>query len=220
MELSNCTKTTLVALLAIIVCQQPGLADSYMRNLGEQYFKAGQYQDAANILAIASSETPKDAYVHYLRASALAKLRQNAEAAGEYRMCVALDHGGVIGKYSQQALASLDPQKSKPKPKPSAQANAEADELARQRLTAECDAMVDRINKETDDKVKALEKERQAQIAVNAPNSIHNSPAANDAINKEYKGQTEALRAEEMSRVAAASAYYARKLSALKGPER
>jgi len=217
MKLARFTDRLLLAFIVFSMCQaQAPAANDYMRNLGEQYFKNGQYQDAANILAIASSEAPKDPYVHYLRANALAKLKQNAEAAAEYRLCAALDRAGTIGRYSQQALANLiPPQKGKPKSKPDA-TTAEADELTRQRLTVECDALVEKINKEAADKRNALEREKQARMTTSG--KPLDKLANNEAVEKEYNEKIVEVHAEEMDKVAAASAYYARKLSALRRP--
>jgi tetratricopeptide (TPR) repeat protein len=220
MKLARFTSRWLVAFAGMLVCQLHAVAagNEYMRNLGEQYFKQGQYQDAANILAIASSESPKDPYVHYLRAGALAKLRQNAEAAAEYRLCITLDRSGTIRQYSQQMLETLIPsQKAKAKSKPVSDATTpEDDEATRQRLTAECDAMIEKINKAADEKRKALEREKQARMTVNG--QPLEKLASNQAVEKEFNEKFATLHEQEMNEVSVASAFYARKLAALKRP--
>jgi len=221
MKFPRFTRRLIIAALAgTLLCQVQALAASndYMVNLGKQYFDQGQYQDAANIMAIASNERPRDPYVHYIRANALAKLRQNAEAAAEYRLCLMLDPTGTIGRYSQRALANLIPQpKTKPKSKPASDATtAEADEITRQKLTAECDATIEKINKEASAQRNALEKEKQSRLAVSGPPL--DRLAVNQPVEKEFSEKIAAVRKEEMDKIAAISAAYARKLSTLKRP--
>lgn len=219
MKLPHFASRLNIALAAMLLCQVQALSasDDYMVSLGKQYFDQGQYQDAANIMAIASSERPRDPYVHYIRANALAKLKQNAEAAAEYRLCLTLDPSGTIGRYSQQALANLIPQPKKPKSKPVSDATtAEVDEATRQKLTAECDAAIDKVNKEASDKRNALEKEKQARLLVNG--QPLDKLAVNQVVEKEYGEKIAAVQKEEMDKVAAISSAYARKLATLKRP--
>jgi len=219
MKVAGFTIGSIIISAGMFFCQVAALPENdYMVNLGVQYFQQGQYQDAANILAIASNERPRDPYVHYMRANALSRLKQNAEAAAEYKLSMSLDPSGKIGRYSQQALANLmPPPKTKPKPKPVSDATAaEADETTRQKLTAECDAIIEKINKEAAEKRSALEKEKQSRLVTTG--QPLDKLTINQAVEKEIGEKMAAVKKEEMDKVAAASALYARKLSALKRP--
>src|ERR1700733_9710258 len=96
-----------IMLLLTFLCQGRALADDYMLKLAERYYKAGDYQNAANSWESALVSSPNSAYAHYMRANALVKLNQISEAKAEYARAGALDLNGSIGAYSNQGLANL-----------------------------------------------------------------------------------------------------------------
>jgi hypothetical protein len=87
--------------------------------------------------------------------------------------------------------------------------NAERVE-AKNRLSARCDAKIDEINKQAEDKIRVLDKERQARLA--------NNLDSDDLVNKEFGRKIALLRAEAAGKVAETSAYYAHAISLLQAP--
>jgi tetratricopeptide (TPR) repeat protein len=166
----------------LLLCQQSLLADDYMLKLGERYYKAGDYENAANSFESSLKNNPNNAYTHYMRANALVNLKQTTEAGAEYTQAAALDPGGSIGTYSKQALATLSRQyaaaaqrsNADAKKQPANQGSDRTTSTApaemsddEKRLNAECDVKVAAINRETDDKIRALREEQSERIAAN-----------------------------------------------------
>jgi tetratricopeptide (TPR) repeat protein len=208
-----------IMLFVLLLCQAPALASNFLVRLAEKYYTRGEYQNAANVLALASADDPRNAYVHYMRANALALLKQPAEAGEEYRIAFTLDRSGLVGKYSKEGLAALldEHKPATPKLHPPVQVdtgpvpddNLEMVE-AKNRLSARCDAKIDEINKQAEDKIRVLDKERQERLANNVDND--------DLVNKEYGRKIAVLRAEAATKVAETSAYYAHAISLLQAP--
>jgi tetratricopeptide (TPR) repeat protein len=169
-------------LLTVFACQQSALAVSdYMARLGEKYYKAGSYENAANSFQTALKDHPGSAYLHYMRANALMMLKRNVEAADEYVQASSLDPLGQVGKYSQHALGVLSQTGTGDKPRRSATATAPGGDPGRstsassepvqsdleRQITAERDTKIAQINKETQDKIWQLEREKNDRIASN-----------------------------------------------------
>jgi tetratricopeptide (TPR) repeat protein len=209
----------LTMLIALLLSQAPAFASNFLVRLAEKYYKLGEYQNAANVLALASADNPRNAYVHYMRANSLALLKQHAEAGEEYKIAFALDRSGLVGRYSKEGLAALLDEHKAATPKlhppvevdtgPVPDDNVEMVE-AKNRLSVRCDAKIDQINKQAEDKIRVLDKERQERLANNVDND--------DLINKEYGRKIAILRAEAARRVAETSAYYAHSISLLQVP--
>jgi tetratricopeptide (TPR) repeat protein len=204
---------------AMLLSQAPAFASNFLVRLAEKYYKQGEYQNAANVLALASADDPRNAYVHYMRGNALALLKQHTEAGEEYKIALALDRSGLVGQYSKEGLAALQREHKSVTPKlhppvavdtgPVPDDNLEMVE-AKNRLSARCDAKIDEINKQAEDKIRAIDKERQDRLANNLDND--------DLVNKEYGRKIALLRAESARKVADTSAYYAHAISLLQLP--
>jgi tetratricopeptide (TPR) repeat protein len=183
MEAPVCTSRILLSFFVVFLCQGPSFADDYMLKLGDKYYKAGDYQNAANSWQSSLAANPKNAYAHYMLANALVNLKQNAQAGAEYTKAAELDPNGPIGTYSKQALATLTrqyanagqrsvansavPQRNSQST--SAQQTASPPEMSddEKRLNAECDTKISQINRETDDKIRALRQEQNDRLNAN-----------------------------------------------------
>jgi tetratricopeptide (TPR) repeat protein len=182
MKRSGCAIEFMLAALLVLLCQSRALAaDDYMLKLGERYYKAGDYKNAASSLQSALTTQPNNAYAHYMLANTLVNLKQNGQAATEYQKAAGLDPGGAIATYSNQALATLTrqyaqesqraaspvvPQKSTDA---SGQKSGSPPEMSddEKRLNAECDTKISQINRETQDRIMALRQEQNERIAAN-----------------------------------------------------
>jgi tetratricopeptide (TPR) repeat protein len=177
--------TPRIALLVLLmfICQRPSLADDYMAKLGDKYYKAGDYQNAANSWQSSLTNNPNNAYVHYMLANALVNLKQNARAGAEYTKAAELDPNGPIGTYSKQALVTLsrqyanaipriEPNSARPQQNvetASARQTGTPSEISddERRLNAECETKINQINRETEDKIRALHQEQYDRINAN-----------------------------------------------------
>jgi tetratricopeptide (TPR) repeat protein len=171
-------------IVASFVClsQQAASATDYLVNLGERYYKSGDYANAAESLRSAIRKTPQNAYAHYMLGNTLLLLHKASEAEEEYKFSAQLDPNGQIGKYSKQAISKIS-QPAVPPPGLKASAGSTAgsqmgsiksvdtsngnfDEYTR-RMTDECDSRVHDINRETEDKIRSLEQEKLDRISAN-----------------------------------------------------
>jgi tetratricopeptide (TPR) repeat protein len=230
-----------VALLAVF-CQPEALADDYMLKLGERYYKAGDYQNAANSLQSALTTHPNNAYAHYMFANSLLNLKQNGQAAAEYQKAAALDPAGAIGTYSKQALATLTrPSEAPLRPQKASdslgQKGGSGSEMGddEKRLNAECDTKIAQINRETQDRILALRQEQTERIQANGQAAFkpvtvgwgpygpvqqmvpyYDPAASNEAINREYAIKEDVLKGQGLKRIEETKSYYAKKIDALK----
>jgi len=237
---------TVFVLLAVFAVQQRALgASDYMARLGEKYYKAGSYDNAANSFQTALKDHPGSAYLHYMRANALMMLHRNVEAADEYVQASSLDPLGQIGKYSQHALEILSQTGTGDKVRrPLATAGADAlkptspepvqSDLERQ-ITAERDTKIEQINRETKDKINQLEGEKNDRMASNGskayrpvvtgygplgpiyqPFAYYDPTEANDQIVRDYALKEDILRGESERRIADIRSFYAQKLAGIR----
>src|SRR5277367_3797897 len=242
MKGSGCSiKFATVAVLAIF-CQPNALADDYMLKLGERYYKAGDYKNAANSLQSALTNSPNNAYAHYMLANSLVSLKQNAQAAAEYQKAASLDPGGAIATYSRQALANLTrPPETAVMPQRSSNSSTQKGVSApekemsddEKRLNAERDTKIAQINRETEDRVLTLRQEQTERIQANGQTAYrpvtvgwgpygpvqqmvpYYDPAANnDAINREFAMKEDVLRGQGLKRIEETKSYYAKKVEA------
>jgi len=234
----------LLAIMAASLYREPCFADDYMQKLGDKYYKAGDFQNAANSWQSSIANNPRNAYVHYMLANALINLKQNGQAAGEYSKAAELDPTGPIGTYSRQALVTMSRQaasiaqpagssgRTAPPPAASAPAAMSDDE---KRLNAECDTKIAQINRETDDRIKRLTQERIDRINANGQTAYraittgfgpygpvtqsipyYDPSTSNDAINREFAMKEDSVRGQGLQRIAETKAYYAKRIEAYK----
>ena len=214
-----------------------------MARLGEKYYKAGSYDNAANSFQTALKDHPGSAYLHYMRANALMMLKRNVEAADEYVQASSLDPLGQVGKYSQHALGVLSQTGTGDKAAPKAAALGSdtgkpsepvQSDLERQ-IIAERDGKIQRIQKETQDRIWQLEREKNDRIAqngekayrmvtvgfgpagpINQPYAYYDPTEANEQVSRDYALKEDIEKGESERRIADTRSFYAQKLAGIK----
>jgi tetratricopeptide (TPR) repeat protein len=74
---------------------------------GQQAYRQGDFQTAADVLKQSEVADPSDAVAHYLRANCLRYLGKSAEAAQEYQSALAISPSGQVADYSRRGLTQM-----------------------------------------------------------------------------------------------------------------
>jgi len=103
-------KDSIVGLLLAVLCMSSGsaFAASAALNEGIALYNKGKYMESLGVFNQAKSTESDNPTLHYYMASALVKLNLKADAIREYKLTMALDPSGQLGKYSETALKSLE----------------------------------------------------------------------------------------------------------------
>lgn len=103
-------KGSIAALLLAVLCMISGsaFAASAALNEGIALYNKGKYMESLGVFNQAKSTESDNPTLHYYMASALVKLNLKADAIREYKLTMALDPSGQLGKYSETALKSLE----------------------------------------------------------------------------------------------------------------
>ncbi len=218
-----------------IVSSNANASASQLTDEGMRLYNAGQFEKAGSYFEAEVKANPKSANGYYLLGNTFVRLNRSAEAKSAYDKAILLDPKGPAGQYSRQAKEGLTVPVQKPitasgppdmdalDAKSSAMAVSKQTGENQRRLEVECQAKVDEISRNADDKIATLQREMSERLAANGSAiyagrsfrvKIYDPATENAAVRDEYTPQIKQIRDDAAKQTDAVKALYKERIAA------